>query len=61
MAGGFSGSKRRFVIGPQGLLSLIVAVVVAKELGGVVALEGAGELIEPFEELSRGLVGELGR
>jgi hypothetical protein len=55
------GLKRRFVIAPQGLLSLIGAVVVAKQLRGVLALEGGGELVEELEQLCGGLVGQLGR
>jgi len=43
------------------LLPLIATVVVAIELGGVMALKVGGELVEPFEELGGGLVGELGR
>jgi len=42
------------------LLSRIGAVVVAKQLSGVIALELGGKLVEPFEELGGGLVGELG-
>ena len=42
-------------------VSLIVSVVVAKQLGGVVALEGGGELVQPLEQLCGGLVGQLGR
>ena len=53
--------KRRLVIGgPQGRLSLIGAVVVTKELCGVVVLQRAGELVEELEELCGGLIAELG-
>ncbi len=42
------------------MLWRIVAVVVAKQLSGVIALELGGKLVELFEELGGGLVGELG-
>jgi hypothetical protein len=57
----WSGSERRLVIGPQGLLALIVFVVVAKQLSGVLALEGGGKRVEELEQLCSGLVAKLCR
>lgn len=57
---GSGSSERRIVLRPQLGLSVIGGMIVAVELSGVVIFEDTRELVEELEELSGGLVGELG-